>query len=66
MKKEKDEKLYEIYLSKKAEEINDFTAVVTAKNKEEAKTKFFNAGNATFNRLAQKYINVKLSKKYNV
>ena len=66
MKKEKDEKFYEIYLSKKAEEINDFAAVVPAKNKEEAKTNFFNVGNATLNRLAQKYINVKLSKKYNV
>ena len=53
-------------MSKKAEEINDFAAVVPAKNKEEAKTKFFNVGNATLNRLAQKYINVKLSKKYNV
>lgn len=66
MKKIAGEKYYEVYLSKYAEQIKNFVAVVSGKNKDDAKLKYLSIADATSKRLASKYINVKLSKTYNV
>jgi hypothetical protein len=66
MKKIAGEKYYEVYFSKYAEEIKDFVAVVSGKDKDDAKRIFLSNADVTSKRLASKYINLKLSKKYNL